>query len=112
MESFDILFEFEGSRKQLTISASTVLSCIEDQLKNRGISEPKILLSARCDVEGEGIYLLQKWCNKWGTYIDVESIDQLKGGDKVCVVQQGTALTKVFTCMQVAQNFHCIFFAI
>lgn len=52
VECFNVLFEFEGSQKELTISASTVLSYIEDELKNRGIYEPKILLSARCDVEG------------------------------------------------------------
>ena len=58
MECFGVLFEFEGSRKELTVSTSTVLSCIEDKLKNCGIHEPKILLPARCDVEGEGIFLL------------------------------------------------------
>ena len=96
MECFSVLFEFEESRKELTISTYSVLSCIEDELKNRGFYEPKILLSARCDVEVKGTFLLQKWCNKWGAYIDVESTDQLKEGDKISVVRQGTISMKVF----------------
>ena len=32
------------------------------------------------------VYLLQKWSTTWGTYIDVEGIDDLEDKDKVTVV--------------------------
>lgn len=47
-------------------------------------------------LSGEGstdgsVYLLQKWSDVWGTYIDVEEIDDLEDQDKVTVVPKPTS---------------------
>ena len=37
------------------------------------------------------VYLLQKWCDVWATYVDVEEIDDLEDKDKVTVVPMATS---------------------
>ena len=64
-------------------------------------------------LSGEGstdgsVSLLQKWSDVWGTYIDVEEIDDLEDKDKVTIVPNPTSQqpssAKVYKLGGVAMN--------
>ena len=42
--------------------------------------------SGPSDAKPHVCYLLQKWSNKWGAYVDVSTADEVDDGDKLTVI--------------------------
>ena len=88
----EILFEYQGSRKPLSrLKREHVIEVLKEELARFGDAAAVVQLSGEggCKSANTGsssVYLLQKWSTTWGTYIDVEEIDDLEDRDKVTVV--------------------------
>ena len=87
----DILFEYKGSRKPLRrVRRECVVEVIKEELVRYGDTAAVVQLSGEGSTDGS-VYLLQKWSDVWGTYVDVEEIDDLEDKDKVTVVPMPTS---------------------
>lgn len=89
----DVLFEFEGSRREVNVNVANVCNCLVEELKRHGISNPVVTcLSSRAN---SGDFFLQKWDKKWQEYIDVQYPTELNRGDKITVVKKQESSPKV-----------------
>ena len=89
MSELEILFEYQGSRKPLCrLKRERVIEVLKQELARFGDAAAVVQLSGEesDDTGNSSVYLLQKWSNTWGAYIDVEGIDDLEDRDKVTVV--------------------------
>ena len=89
MSELEILFEYQGSQKPLCrLKRECVIEVLKQELARFGDVAAMVQLSGEesDDTGNSSVYLLQKWSNTWGTYIDVEGIDDLEDRDKVTVV--------------------------
>ena len=69
-----ILFEYQGSRKPLChLKREHVIQVVEEELAHFGDAAAVVQLSGEgCKSANTGktpVYLLQKWSNTWGSYI-------------------------------------------
>ena len=88
LHAMEVLVEFKGSRRQLTLSNSTgnVLEEISNALGKTVVlakaesSQPKST-SPTC-----AEYLLQRWSGKWDTYVDVDNLSEITDGDRLTVI--------------------------
>ena len=90
----EVLFEYKGSRKVLCFQVSSVCDRVEQELRDLGVTEPNVNLSAglaKPDSENPNCFFLQKWCRKWGAFINVENIDEIHGDDRLTVVRKPTS---------------------
>jgi len=94
----EVLFEYKQSRRRLNPPSSEVLlDFLLAELKSFdknaficGSQETTGSADAAKAPRGTG-YLLQKWSNKWGNYVDVGSVDEVVDGDKLTVVPEPSA---------------------
>ena len=86
--SLEVLFE---SRKPLSISRDCILRAVERELA--GCVGDACLLPPGMDVSDVAssskkiMFRLQRWSQKWLTYVDVTCVEDVKDGDKLTVVQ-------------------------
>ena len=96
----EVLFEYKGSRKALIFQVSAVCDRVEQELRKLGVNEPTVSLSAglaKPGNENPNCFFLQKWCCKWGTFINVENVHEILSDDKLTVVRKPTSSpVKVF----------------
>ena len=87
----EVLFEFEGSRCPLkSDSSESILDLVLIELKKYN-QNACICISTREEscVGGSGsreTYILQRWCVKWKTHVNVERIEEIQDGDRLTVV--------------------------
>ena len=81
----DVLFQFKGSSKVLTLSPHDACPYIQQELRNMGFEGAVVTLSSKVSVEPNHFFL-QKWSRKWETFVDVETIQQIAQDDKLTVV--------------------------
>lgn len=84
----ELLFEYEGSRCRLNPSLSeAVVECVLEELRKFD-DKAFILLGSGAGKEDVtkpltcSEYLLQKWSQKWGAYVDVAQLKEVEDGDK------------------------------
>lgn len=82
-----ILVEFQGSRRVLTLTDG-ILSLIEGEIRN---FDPNAAIDIAAGESNTASptrrrYILQKWSEEWGCYVDVTDTEQIKAGDKLLVV--------------------------
>ena len=90
----EVLFEYKGSRKALCFQVSTVCDRVEQELRDLGVAEPDVNLSAgvvKPDGENPNSFFLQKWCHKWKDFINVENVSEIHGDDRLTVVRKPTS---------------------
>lgn len=87
----EVLFELGGSRRRLKLnplSSKTILELALTEL--RIFDENAFIVCGNLDPPSDDKprvgYLLQKWSDKWGAYVDVTSEDEVHDGDKLTVV--------------------------
>ena len=90
----EVLFEYKGSRKELIFQASDVCDRVEQELQDLGVNEPRVNVSAglaKPDNDNPNCFFLQKWCHKWGAFINVENVREINRDDRLTVVRKPTS---------------------
>ena len=100
MESLEVLFEMNGSRKVLCVGRNEIVYTLENEIGLLGIDG--ILAYFSC-VRGQSagtkkVYILQKWSDKWNAFIDVTDTDQIVDGDRLTIIPQDAAEVQNGTC--------------
>ena len=110
----DILLEYKSSRRQLEVPAdSAICNFVERELQRTGwngrvtFGEPETSSSAVNRSE-QPVYLLQRWSERWGMFIDVSSAKEVKEGDRIIVVPKPVeSPVKVLEPLYVTMYFNC-----
>ena len=87
----EVLFEYKGSRRELLLPVSTLCDCIEHELQGLGASGATVSLSAcpsQNDDDNSRSFFLQRWSDKWGAFVNVESLKEIHGDDRLTVVRK------------------------
>ena len=84
-QAVEVLFEFGGSRKELFLRPSTACERIQEEIRCLGYTKAVVNLSVLCSKEDD--FLLQRWCKKWDTFVDVECVEQIVNKDRLTVVR-------------------------
>lgn len=97
--TMEVLFEYRGSRRQLSASSGeNLLECVTTELRRVGRSRAQVYTASvdlrTIDNSGE-VYLLQKWSPQWGCYLDVNRASDINDGDKLAVVMKPKPPSKV-----------------
>ena len=87
----EVLFELHESRKTLTITKDNVIFTVEEELGKLGVD--RVLAYFSCPRGerrhgGKDVYILQRWTEKWKTFVDVPDVDQIQDGDRLTVIQE------------------------
>ena len=105
--SMEVLLEIGGSRKELSVDKGDVVFVVEEEL---GQLEMDGILAYFSCVRGEQhrtdkrVYILQRWAEKWGSFVDVTDIEQIKDGDRLTVVLQSNNCVNVVTEVAVPES--------
>lgn len=75
--TFEVLLEFGGSRLPLTVTAETLYSAVKDA------ANVDVVLPGADQQSGGDLYLLQRFSEKWSTFVDVKSLDDVKESDRL-----------------------------
>ena len=92
--AMEVLLEIGGSRKELSVDKGDVVFAVEEELGQLGMDG--ILAYFSC-VRGEEhrtdkrVYILQRWAEKWESFVDVTDVEQIKDGDRLTVVLQSSS---------------------
>ena len=84
-----VLFEYKGSRRQLSLSPYSVCDVVRDELVKLGLCPAPVKLSSEEVASNE--YLLQLWSSKWNAFIDVSNVSEIEDHDKLTVICKPTA---------------------
>ena len=80
------LFEYKQSRREIELDPSTcICSVIQATLREFGIENASVSLGGGGRSE-PGQFMLQRWSNDWGMYVDVQCTDEIQNRDKLTVV--------------------------
>lgn len=95
----EVLFEYRGSRRQLTASSGeNLVECITTELHRIGRARAQVY-TANVDLStvdrSREVYLLQKWSPQWGCYLDVNQASEITDGDRLAVVIKPKPPSKV-----------------
>ena len=90
-DQVEVLVEIGEFRRELAVEKDQLVYAIEQELGRLG--KDGVLAYFSCDPgsrpSNKQVYILQRWDEKWGTYVDVSDMDQVKTGDRlVCTLQQ------------------------
>ena len=96
VEEFDVLLEVDGYKRQLRVSIYSAFSSIERELDKLKKDVSLLQIGAAIPTpEGKiNLYVLQRYCNKFETFVDVTDERQLRDGDRLtitCLSPSGSA---------------------
>ena len=74
----EVLLEFRGSRLPVSVTYETALSVLMEAAKVN-ICKPGSM-PPESDAE---LYFLQRFSEKWSTFVDIKCVNELKDGDRV-----------------------------
>ena len=86
-QEFDVLLEIEGSRRVLRVSKETAMLTIEKEL---GKLDKDIFLLP-LGSQHQQVCVLQRWCSKFHTYVDVTNQDEFEDGLRLTVTNTSTS---------------------
>lgn len=93
----EILFEWQAYRSIIISKRSQLLERLTEVLASfSGKREIQIhtLQTSRKPSKGkQGIFLLQRYVSNWKTYVNVDSIDQVKNRDSLTIITQPSVLS-------------------
>ena len=89
-KEFEVLFEFGGSRKPLSLQRDSLVGVVERELVSF-VGDACLLPFAKLpsDVPTTSkkvLYLLQRWSDKWDAFVDVKCADEVQDGDRLTAV--------------------------
>lgn len=97
----EILFEFRGSRRQVSVADSeSVTRVLSGELQRIGKPRARVF-TANDDLPNRSqgplpdIYLLQKWSGQWNCYVDVAHCSEVIDGDRLAVIAKPKPTSKV-----------------
>ena len=77
----EVLFQINGSKKELIVSKDNVVFLIElEKLKVDEVLAIFPVLKERGYHLDKNVYILQRWSDKWKDYVDVTDIEQIQDG--------------------------------
>ena len=79
-----MLFEYSGSRIALTTPLATICEALETHLLKFGVVA-SVKLGSEVGAEDK-VMLVQRYDEKWQTYLNVDDPDQICDGDRLMVV--------------------------
>lgn len=98
----EVLFEYRGSRRQLSVSdKSSITRVVSSELQRVGKPRAQVftandsLPTGRSERARPDIYLLQKWSTQWDCYVDVAHYNEVSDGDKLAVIAKPKPPSKV-----------------
>lgn len=101
----EVLFEYKGSRRQLTVAEREgVTRVVSSELRRLGRSRAQVFtandeLPTATGRRGQAalpdIYLLQKWSQQWDCYVDVNHCNEVTDGDRLAVIAKPKPPSKV-----------------
>ena len=99
VDAMEVLFEYRGSRRQLTASSGeNLVECITTELHRIGRSRAQVY-TANVDLSAvdrsREVYLLQKWSPQWECYLDINQASEINDGDRLAVVIKPKPPSKV-----------------
>ena len=100
----EILLEVEGSRKVLTATRDELVYVLENELGILGIDGVLAYFSCpRGQTAGsKQVFILQRWSDKWKSFVDVTDVDQVFDGDRLTIVMQHPSDEQTGTCTEVS----------
>lgn len=83
----EVLFEFRGSRRHITVAGSgAVTEIVAQELRRLGRRNAQVFAASADLSEVRGpAYLLQVWCPKWESFVDVRDVRDVEDGDRLAV---------------------------
>lgn len=94
----ELLLEYRGSRRQITVSSDDSLTeCVTTELRRIGRTRAAVY-TANVSLESNAerdVYLLQKWSPQWDCYVDVRHVNEVQDGDRLTVVGKPKPPSKV-----------------
>lgn len=97
----EVLFEYRGSRRQITVADSEgVTRVLSRELHRIGKPKARVFtvndeLPSRSQGPLPDIYLLQKWSQQWDCYVDVAHSNEVADGDRLAVIAKPKPTPKV-----------------
>lgn len=89
MGRIEVLLEFKGNRTIICCEHSRIPEKVEQQISQvLGEESPDVFVlgSSGRRSTTTPYYLLQRWVTKWKSYINVDSLEQIKSEDRITVV--------------------------
>ena len=80
VSEFAVLMEVGKSRRQVIVTRNSIFEQLHQELRKL---DPQISLLQRDDT---GTFILQRWSEKWSTYVDVQREEDVSDGDKLQVI--------------------------
>ena len=100
----EILLEVEDSRKVLSATRDELVYVLENELGILGIDGVLAYFSCpRGQTAGsKKVFILQRWSEKWKSFVDVTDVDQVFDGDRLTIVMQHPSDAQTGTCTEVS----------
>ena len=99
--AMSVLAKFQGSRCLVTLPED-IISNIGDETRHFN-SKAFVFISSdaisddTCTMCGKQQYIVQRWLNDWDCFVDETAIEEIKGGDRLAVIQTGLELMELQT---------------
>ena len=84
----EVLLEIESSRKRLVgVTEETLVSAVEQELSVLGdVALLPFKHSTTSSDQSKDYYILQRWSDRWGGFVDVKEASEVMDGDRLTVV--------------------------
>ena len=89
-EMLELLFEVQGSCKPLFLMPGSLVHEIEREIELLGKNGILAYFSSPRGQQllHKNIYILQRWNERWGKFVDVSDVDQVVDGDRLTITPQ------------------------
>ena len=90
MEPLELLLEINSSQKELHVSQDELVYTIEREIGLLGINGVLVYFSCPRGerLATKTVYILQRWSDKWDSFVDVTNTDQIVDGDHLTVTEE------------------------
>ena len=85
MSKIEVLLEVGASRRILKTTSESLLLVLERELGSVGLDGVLALSPSACE-STEKVFVLQRWVDRWHTFVDVTDKAQVKDWDKLTLV--------------------------
>ena len=83
----EVLLELRESRKTLIATKDNIVFVVEEL----GVDRVLAYFSCPWGERRHGskdVYILQRWIDKWKSFVDVTDVDQIQDGDRLTVIKE------------------------
>lgn len=86
MSEIEVLLEVGASRRILETTSENLLLVLQRELGSVGLDGILDLSPSTHESTDKKVFVLQRWADRWHTFVDVTDIAQVKDGDKLTLV--------------------------